>query len=1039
MGETLAADTSGISDADGLSGATISYQWMRNDGSGEADIAGATGATYTLVDADEGKTVKVQVSFTDDGGNEETLSSAATATVQARPNNPATGAPTVSGTVQVGETLTAETSGIGDEDGLSGATFSYQWMRNDGSTDTAIAGATGANYTLVDADGGKTVKVQVSFTDDRGNEETLSSAATATVQARPNNPATGAPAVSGTVQVGETLTAETSGIGDEDGLSGATFSYQWMRNDGRTITAIAGATGATYTLVDADEGKIIRVQVSFTDDRGNEETLSSAATATVQARPNNPATGAPAVSGTVQVGETLTAETSGIGDEDGLSGATFSYQWMRNDGSTDTAIAGATGATYTLVDADGGKTVKVQVSFTDDRGNEETLSSAATAAVTARPMPLTASIHDAPENHDGQNAFTFELRFSEEPDLSYRTLRDHSFTVTVGAVTNARRLAPPGNVRWEITVLPDSYAEVTVVLPVTADCEDEGAICTENGRMLSAVATLAVGGPVEEEEQTPAENTPATGVPTISGTAQVGETLMADTSGIADADGLSNATYNYQWIRNDGSADADIHGATDSTFTLTSDDEGKSIKVRVTFTDDAGNEEELTSNAVLELAAEPTDRPHSLTATVSGDVIILTWQYTDNYGGSNYQILRHRPELGEPEPLIYVDYTQSSGSTFTDTEVEPGVLYVYRVKAVVDFFGSLGEASDAAEVRMPDSQTVLEPVPPAPAETNTPATGALAITGMARVGETLTADTSGIADADGLSNATFSYQWIRNDGSEDTDIAGATGATYTLVDADEGKTIRVRASFTDDAENEETLTSAATAVVGARPNSPATGAPTISGTAQVGETLTADTSGIADADGLSNATFSYQWIRNDGSGDADIAGATGATYTLVDADEGKTIRVRVAFVDDRGHQETRTSAATAATVPALDSESETEEEDGSVWSATMTAGLRYDGYGYSSYAGGAGELSDTAFDLDGVTYTIKTVVAWGWMYIMVDRELPTDLTFEVDGARFNLSDASLTTYSYASEYRWSEAETNWSEGDNVQLALYSAD
>ena len=132
----------------------------------------------------------------------------------------------------MGETLAADTSGISDADGLSGATFSYQWMRNDGSTDTAIAGATGATYTLVDADGGKTVRVQVSFTDDRGNEETLSSAATATVQARPNNPATGAPAVSGTVQVGETLTAETSGIGDEDGLSGATFSYQWMRNDG---------------------------------------------------------------------------------------------------------------------------------------------------------------------------------------------------------------------------------------------------------------------------------------------------------------------------------------------------------------------------------------------------------------------------------------------------------------------------------------------------------------------------------------------------------------------------------------------------------------------------------------------------------------------------------------------------------------------------------------------------------------------------------------------------------------------------------------
>ena len=77
-------------------------------------------------------------------------------------------------------------------------------------------------------------------------------------------------------------------------------------------------------------------------------------------------------------------------------------------------------------------------------------------------------------------------------------------------------------------------------------------------------------------------------------------------------------------------------------------------------------------------------------------------------------------------------------------------------------------------------------------------------------------------------------------------------------------------SFTDDAGNEEELTSAATDTVEARPNSPATGAPTISGTAQVGETLTADTSGIADQDGLSSAVYRYQWL-------ADNAGIAGAT------------------------------------------------------------------------------------------------------------------------------------------------------------------
>ena len=146
-----------------------------------------------------------------------------------------------------------------------------------------------------------------------------------------------------------------------------------------------------------------------------------------------------------------------------------------------------------------------------------------------------------------------------------------------------------------------------------------------------------------------------------------------------------------------------------------------------------------------------------------------------------------------------------------------------------------------------------------------------------------------------MENAAFSYQWIASDGTSDTDIPGATDETYTLVADDEGQSIKVRVSFTDDADNEETLTSAPTATVAARPNQPATGAPAIGGATQVGETLTADTSGIADADGLSGATYSYQWIRNDGSTDTDIQHATGSSYTLVEADEGQTIKVKVSF------------------------------------------------------------------------------------------------------------------------------------------------
>ena len=286
-------------------------------------------------------------------------------------NTPATGAPTISGTVQVGKTLTVDISGIDDADGLDNVGYSYQWLANGAD----ITGATSSSYTLVDADKSKTIQVKVSFRDDKNNPETLTSAATAAVEPRPNSPATGAPTISGTVRVGETLTAETSGIDDADGLDNVSYSYQWLAND----ADIAGATSDTYTLVADDGGKAVKVRVIFTDNADNEETLTSEPTEEVAARPNSPATGTPTISGTARVGKTLTAETSAIADADGMSGAVFIYQWLADDAD----IAGATSDAYTLVETDVGKAIKVKVSFRDDRNNPETLTSAATAAVTA--------------------------------------------------------------------------------------------------------------------------------------------------------------------------------------------------------------------------------------------------------------------------------------------------------------------------------------------------------------------------------------------------------------------------------------------------------------------------------------------------------------------------------------------------------------------------------------------------------------------------------------------------------------------------------
>ena len=374
VGGTLSVYTGGITDPDGMEDSEFTYQWLESEGTYDTFIEDATGSTYTLAATDQGKGIKVRVSFTDDAGNYESLTSGASAAVTAA-NNPATGAPTISGTAQVGETLTASTTGIADSDGLTFATFTYQWIKLDSNlNDSDISGATGSTYTLVAADAGTGIKVRVSFTDDAGNTESLTNESALIVMAA-NNPATGAPTISGTAQVGETLTASTTGIADSDGLAFATFTYQWIKLDSNLNDSdISGATGSTYTLVAADAGTGIKVRVSFTDDAGNTESLTNESALIVMAA-NNPATGAPTISGTARVGETLTASATGIADTDGLTNATFTYQWLADDAD----IAGATGSTYTLVAADAGKAIKGsgvlhrrrgQCRVADQRGND---------------------------------------------------------------------------------------------------------------------------------------------------------------------------------------------------------------------------------------------------------------------------------------------------------------------------------------------------------------------------------------------------------------------------------------------------------------------------------------------------------------------------------------------------------------------------------------------------------------------------------------------------------------------------------------------
>ena len=206
----------------------------------------------------------------------------------------------------------------------------------------------------------------------------------------------------------------------------------------------------------------------------------------------------------------------------------------------------------------------------------------------------------------------------------------------------------------------------------------------------------------------PQPNNPATNAPAITGTAKVGETLEADTSGISDADGLSNVQYEYQWLADD----SEIAGATSLTYTLADADEGKVIQVEVSFTDDAGNEETLTSAATDAVAtaepSEPPDKPKGLDATATHDSVTLTWDDPQDESITGYVILRRvRVNNQGGDFSVLVANTSSAATTYTDNMVEASTTYTYRIKAI-------NGAGTSERSRWVHIETPAPPVPDKP-------------------------------------------------------------------------------------------------------------------------------------------------------------------------------------------------------------------------------------------------------------------------------------------------------------------------------------
>ena len=405
-----------------------------------------------------------------------------------------------------------------------------------------------------------------------------------------------------------------------------------------------------------------------------------------------------------------------------------------------------------------------------------------------------------------------------------------------------------------------------------------------------------------------AGNTLATGKPSITGAAQAGMTLTAGLGDIADTDGLPASGYTYQWIR-EGS---DLLGVTGSSLTLSSNfDYGQKLRVRVSFTDGAGFLESRTSDETLPVAPAAAFCP-SDAATVWCATLTVGHE-TEEYLGeidvlqSGYEARSGRTAFGSV-----------TGTTFRHLGID------YTVTAV---WGG-------------GQQTLTLATTP-----NLPSDGAGLTAHVQTYGGEVDAPVADALFVSGFQHWQFVQVLFVAPGGALSDVPLLRGAfsrgARVGTPPDFGTKVRVRLSR----------------VVA---TGPATGAPEISGTIEVGETLTADTSRIADGDGLTNVSYTYQWVRVDGSNETNIAGATESTYTLVAADEGKGIRVRVSFGDDAGNSETLASdvyrAVTLLPAPRLP----LDDDPNAIWMATLTvANLDSNHYGYDASQGGG--LTDTAF------------------------------------------------------------------------------
>jgi hypothetical protein len=394
---------------------------------------------------------------------------------------------------------------------------------------------------------------------------------------------TGPPIISGSAVEGATLTSTS---GSWSGTPPFTFAYAWLRCDaaGTNCIAISGATEQTYVLTGADVGSTIRIQVTATDATGPpSSTAESLPTAVVTAAVAPVATAEPAISGSTIEGQPLQTTN---GTWSGSEPITFARQWVRcgpdggaPDGSNCTFISGATSSTYTLTSADVGQRIRARVTASNVAGSQ-TAASNATATVSV-------------------NTTTGPPRNAAEPTITGTLIQGRILSASVGTWTGAAPItfayqwvrcgadggvADGSNCTFISGATSSTYtltsADVGERIRIRITASNSAGVQTVASNASAAVQSAATA-------PTPAQEAPRnTRVPSISGTANAGQTLFASVGTWA---GTLPLTYAYQWVRcgadggqPGGSNCPAISGATGPQYALTAGDVGQRLRVQVT-------------------------------------------------------------------------------------------------------------------------------------------------------------------------------------------------------------------------------------------------------------------------------------------------------------------------------------------------------------------------------------------------------------------------------------------------------------------------